>query len=66
MNDSRYNRSARRSGGERPARFSQPNLSPEDVELLRQEAIVRARFGEAGVKRFWKTMADIDTGDGDK
>ena len=66
MNDSKYNRSARRSGGERPARFSLPNLSPEDVEILRQESIVRGRFGEEGVKRFWEAMTDVDKRNGAK
>lgn len=32
----------------------------EDFEVLRQEAILRARFGEAGVKRFWEAITDVD------
>ena len=66
MNVSKYNRSARRSGGKRPARFSLPNLSQEGLEILRQEAIVRARFCESGVKRFWQVMADADTRNSEK
>lgn len=37
MAEGTFNRQARRSGGERPARFSMPNLSQEDVEILKQE-----------------------------
>ena len=53
---SEWNRSARRSGGNRPARFLLPNLSREDVEILRQEAEVRREFGEEGVRRFWEAI----------
>jgi hypothetical protein len=56
MSGSVYNRAARRSGGSRPARFSLPNLSKEDLEILAQEAIVRKEFGEEGVERFWETI----------
>ena len=54
-----FNRQARRSGGYRPARFSLPQLSEDDLEILRQEAIVRRDFGEEGVKRFWYLMEHI-------
>jgi len=50
MANSIFNRQARRSGGERPARFSLPNLSLEDLEIIRQEAVIRNEFGEEGVR----------------
>ena len=53
-----WNRSARKSGGYRPARFNLPNLSREDLEILAQEAIVRKEFGEEGVRRFWELLPE--------
>jgi predicted exporter len=29
-------------------------ITPEDAVLLRQEALIRAEFGEEGVKKFWE------------
>jgi hypothetical protein len=54
--ESVYNRSARKSGGYRPARFNLPNLSREDLEILAQEALIRKEYGEEGVKRFWEAI----------
>jgi hypothetical protein len=61
MKESTFNRAARRSGGERPARFSLPHLSADDLEILRQEAEIRREFGEAGVLRFWQMLPAEDT-----
>ncbi len=61
MSDGVYNRAARRSGGNRPARFSLPNLSKEDLEILAQEALIRKEFGEEGVKRFWEMLPEDET-----
>lgn len=55
-----YNRAARRSGGERPARFYLPNLSRADLEILQQEAVVREQFGEEGVRLFWQRLPESD------
>lgn len=59
MSQGHYNRQGRVSGGNRPARFNVPNprLSPADIELLRQEAIVRRQFGEDGVQLFWQKVS---------
>jgi hypothetical protein len=51
-----FNHCARRSGGQRPTRFTLPNLSREDLEILAQESLVRKEFGEEGVKRFWEML----------
>lgn len=40
----------------RPSRFDLPELSADDREILRQEAIVRKEFGEEGVKKFWELL----------
>jgi len=55
-----FNHAARRSGGNRPARFDMPNLSREDVEILAQETLIRKEFGEEGVKRFWELLPEED------
>ena len=62
VSESFFNRAARRSGGKRPARFSLPNLSREDLEILAQEALVRKEFGEEGVKKFWEMLPEADDG----
>jgi len=59
MSDFVFNRTARRSGGYRPARFNLPTLSKDDLEVLKQEAMIRREFGEEGVKRFWEQMAAL-------
>lgn len=51
-----FNQQGRRSGGYRPARFDLPNLTPEDLEILRQEEAIRREFGEEGVKLFWERI----------
>ena len=56
MANSAFNRQTRKSGGERPARFSVPNLSLEDLEIIRQEAVIRNEFGEEGVRLFWERL----------
>ena len=56
MTNSTFNRQAGRSGGERPARFSLPSLSLEDLEIIRQEAVIRNEFGEEGVRLFWERL----------
>jgi hypothetical protein len=58
-----FNRAARRSGGNRPARFNLPVLSREDLEILAQEAEVRKEFGEEGVAEFWKRIPEAQNGD---
>jgi hypothetical protein len=55
-----FNRAARRSGGNRPARFNLPNLSKDDLEILQQEALIRREFGEEGVTRFWDRMEELN------
>jgi hypothetical protein len=50
----------RRSGGYRPWRFNAPNLSLADIEILRQEAMIREEFGEEGVKLFWERLPQAD------
>lgn len=61
MAESSFNRHSRRSGGARPARFSLPNLSPQDLEIVKQEAVVRSQYGEAGVRLFWERIPDSET-----
>lgn len=33
-----------------------PKLDRDDLELLRQEAVIRVEFGEDGVRRFWQEL----------
>lgn len=47
-----WNRVGRRSGGNRPAKIIVPKLTADDLEIMRQEALIRAEFGEEGVKRY--------------
>lgn len=58
MTGGTFNRQGRRSGGNRPTRFSVAavGLTEDDLEIMKQEAIVRAHFGEDGVKLFWKLL----------
>ena len=60
LGNSVYNRSARKSGGYRPARFNMPNLSREDLEILAQEMLVRKEFGEEGVRKFWEMIPESE------
>ena len=55
-----WNRQSRKSGGNRPSRFNLPSLSLDDVEILRQEALVRKEFGEEGVKKFWEMLPESE------
>jgi hypothetical protein len=55
-----FNRAGRQSGGNRPFRFRLPNLSADDLEILKQEAVVRKEFGEEGVKRFWESLPEVE------
>ena len=52
MNGGNWNRAARKSGGHRPAKIIMPKLTADDLEIMRQEALIRAEFGEEGVKRY--------------
>jgi hypothetical protein len=63
--ESHFNRSARRSGGNRPARFNLPNLTKQDLEILQQEEMVRREFGEEGVKKFWEMIPHKDDKQGE-
>lgn len=61
---SHFNRASRRSGGDRTTKIP---VNRDDATLLMQEAMIRAEFGEAGVKRFWealeeKARAEVDGG----
>jgi len=60
MANSEWNRAARKSGGNRPARFNMPNLSKADLEILQQEALIRKEFGEEGVRKFWEMLPAED------
>jgi hypothetical protein len=61
MAESSFNRQSRRSGDARPAGFSLPNLSPQDLEIVKQEAVVRSQHGEAGVRLCWERIPDSET-----
>jgi hypothetical protein len=56
MSESHFNRHNRRSGGMRPARFELPELTRADLDILRQEALVRREFGDEGVRLFWERI----------
>ena len=58
MAESHWNRSARRSGGQWPARIVLPRLSAEDVLIIAQREQIRAEFGEAGVRAFDKALKE--------
>lgn len=51
-----WNRSARKSGGDRRAFIPTAPLTRDDVELIRQEQEIRKEFGEEGVRRFWEEI----------
>ena len=53
-----WNRQGRKSGGYRKAKIEVPEMSRDDLEILKQEAEVRRQFGEEGVKRFWEKMKE--------
>lgn len=54
-----WNRSGRRSGGDRPARIRLPGLRSwltDEIAVFQQREKIRAEFGEEGVKRFDEEM----------
>jgi hypothetical protein len=57
MTNAHRNRSGRRCGGYRPVGWTLP-ITRDEAELLAQEAEVRRRFGEDGVKLFWKKIRE--------
>ena len=56
MAESTWNRSARRSGGQQPARIVLPRLSADDMLIIAQREQIRAEFGEVGVRAFDKAL----------
>jgi len=58
-----WNRAGRRGGGYRPAKFFLPRLSSDDIEIMKQEAEIRAEFGDEGVKRYRKLLLKKAKGD---
>ena len=56
MSKNHWNRSARQSGGDRKARIVTAPLSPAELEILRQEQLIRKEFGEEGVRRFYEEL----------
>lgn len=53
---STWNRSARRSGGHRPATIHVVTLDPDDAELILWVEKVRREFGDDGVRSFFDAM----------
>jgi hypothetical protein len=58
MAASHWNRSARRSGGQQPARIVLPRLSADAVLIIAQRERIRAEFGEGGVRAFDKALRE--------
>ena len=56
MSKNHWNRSARQSGGDRKARIPMAPLLKEELEILRQEQLIRKEFGEEGVRRFYEEL----------
>jgi hypothetical protein len=57
--DAHFNRSNRRSGGPKKTLINVPQLTTDDLAVLRQESEVRREFGEEGVRLFWKRMEEL-------
>ena len=51
-----WNRSSRRSGGNRPVRLVVPRLTADEARVMVQREHIRAEFGEEGVRRFDAAM----------
>jgi hypothetical protein len=56
MTSSRWNRAARKSGGNRRAFIPTAPMTPEELQVLLQEQAIRKEFGEEGVRRFYEEM----------
>jgi hypothetical protein len=53
---SNWNRSARKSGGDKAAKIHVPRLTKEDAEVMIQVEKIRQEFGEDGVRKYWEMM----------
>jgi hypothetical protein len=58
MSGGKWNRSARRSGGSKPAKIAVPALAPHDAELMLFIEKVRRDFGEDGVRRLMELIRE--------